>query len=492
MRQAFAVALAAACSCARAQPVPAARSGFLELKTADYLVETDLPQPAAREAVARMEEVRAALLAASWRPPAETRERLRVVLLASPQRLRQYGNPGMSAFYQPSDLFGEPFLILAAEPGSSVVLTHELAHAQHGAFLPRGPRWFFEGLACYLETLRYDADRDEWIVGEPAADRLDWLDEHPQTDYGRVLSAATSEVVSLGGQEGFAFQSASWMLVFYLANERRPQLDEYVGRLARHEDARSAFGAAFPGLDARALAAEAASYRRKLARGEAGVHLQRVRVAHAPAGVQVRALPPGDGEAIGAELYFLSPGLSRQAAHLGEARAAADRALRLDPVQPVALAVQLALAESGGAAPPLARLREAAVKRPDDYRAQMLLAFAAGPRRPDERREALLRAARLAPDNAAVLNALAWHDLTHGRAAEAVPIAQKAAELAPARPAVLDTLASALARSSRCAEAASIEERAVELTADGELRRRLLGRLQAMRAGCADLPLEDE
>ena len=83
----------------------------------------------------------------------------------------------------------------------------------------------------------------------------------------------------------------------------------------------------------------------------------------------------------------------------------------------------------------------------------------------------------------------------HGRAAQALSMAQKAAELAPGRAAVLDTYATALAKASRCADAVRVEERAVELTAEhasGELRRRLLARLDSMRAGCADVPLEDE
>ena len=94
-----------------------------------------------------------------------------------------------------------------------------------------------------------------------------------------------------------------------------------------------------------------------------------------------------------------------------------------------------------------------------------------------------------------MLNALAWHDLTHGRAAGAVEIARKAAALAPGRAAVLDKLAAALALSGNCAEATSAEEQAVELAAEHaslELRRRLLARLDAMRAGCAKIPLDEE
>ena len=488
-----AVCLAVLLSACAGAPRPPERSGaFLELQSAHYLLLTDLPEALARSRVARMEDIRAALLAGSWRGEDLARERLRVIELASPARLHEFANPGMSAFYQPADLFGEPFLILAAEGAddSSVVLKHELAHAQHGTFLPRSPRWLFEGLACYLETVRPDAARGAWIFGEPAQDRVDWLRQHPDVDYRRVLSMASGEVVSLGGQEGFGFQSASWLLVFHLVNDRRAQLDDYLSRLARHEEGEKAFAAAFPDLDAATLAREASLYQQALTRGEARIQLREVRVAPAAAEARVRAVAPADVEAMRAQLFFLSPGLPRAQAHLASARAAAEGALRLDPSQPLALAVQLALPEA--AAPSLDRIREAARRRPEDYRAQMLLAFAVGAEREQERNAALERAARLAPDNAAVLNALAWHRLTHGRAEEALPIARKAATLAPGRAAVLDTLATALAKSSRCAEAAAVEEQALSLSAGRDLRQKLEARLAAMRAGCADLPLDEE
>ena len=393
--------LAAACACARAPGLLRERSAFLEMGSEHYVLVTDLPEEAAREAVRRMEDVRAALWQGSWRGEDVPREPLRVIRLGSLERLREFANPGMSAFYQPSDLFGEPFLILAAEaPGASdVVLKHELAHAQHGAFLSRSPRWFFEGLACYLETLRQDGERGAWVFGEPARDRLEFLREHPEVDPLRVLSASTAEAVVLGGQEGFAFQSASWLIVFYLANERRDGLDDFVHRLARREGAEAAFAAAFPGLQPGTLAEEAARYGRALARGDVAPRVQEIRLASGSPAVQVRALSAADVEAMRAQLFFLSPGLPRSRAHLAQARGAADLALRLDPGHPLALAVQLAL-PGEGAEPPLDRIREAARRRPEDYRAQMLLALAVGSGRPAERQAALANAARLAPRNA--------------------------------------------------------------------------------------------
>ena len=490
-------------ACAHSAPAPDSTSRFVELEGAHFVLLTDLPEPAARESLAQMENILQALAAGSWRGETLPREKHRVVELAFAAELHRFASPAMSAFYQPVDLFGEPMLVVSAEEGGAdnVVLKHELAHALHGSFLPRSPRWFFEGLACYLETLRHDPARHRYVLGEPSADRMHYLRYHPGTDFRRVFSLPTREAVLLAGQEGYAFQSASWLLVFYLANEHPSELDDYIARLARREEAQAAFVAAFRGLDVETLGAEAERYfqslRQDAQEAEAAVRYQLRYVPDPPAAadVQVRKVPLADVEALRAELLFLSPGLPRSRAHLAESRQAVEDALRLDPSHPLALAVQLALPESANAAAPLERIRAAAAARPADYRSQMLLAFALGPGQPEARRAALSRAVELAPENPTVLNALAWHEVTHGRAGEAVALATKAAGLAPTRAAVLDTLASALARSSRCEEAVRVEERAVELTAEhasGTLRKKLLARLDAMRAGCADVPLDEE
>jgi len=497
-----AVAMVFACACAHGRSAPSVDPGFLELESAHYVLLTELPEPDARRTLGRLENVRAALIAGSWRSETAPAEKLRVILLASSARFHEFASAGMSALYQPVDLFGEPMLVMTAdrEGEGGAILQHELAHAVHGSFLPRNPRWFFEGLACYLETLRYDAAADRFLVGEPNLDRLHFLRLHRETDYRRVLSTSTREAVLLSGQDGYAFQSAAWLLVFYLANERAAELDDYILRLGRGEPGQAAFGAAFRGLDPDSLAQRAEPYRQMLQEALEGARpsawrIREVRLPPWQGEVKVRRTPPAEVEALRAELFFLSPGIPRDRARLAEARTALDRALQLDPLHPLALAVQAALSEGADGPPSLDRIRAAARERPRDFRAQMLLAIAVGPGRPDERRSALIQAAGLAPGNATVQNALAWHDLTHGRASEAVAVARKAAALAPGRAAVLDTLAAALALSSQCAEATRVEEQAVELAAEHasiELRRRLLARLDAMRAGCANVPLDQE
>jgi len=503
MRRLISCAAAAVCACAHANDVPDGAPVFLELESAHYVLFTDLREADARETIGRLENVRGALIQGSWHGDLSPSEKLRVIELASSTELHEFVSSAMTAFYQPIDLFGEPMLVMSTDqgPAENVVLKHELAHALHGSFLPRSPRWLFEGLACYLETLRYDAAADRYVVGEPNADRLHFLQLHPETDFRRALSTSTREAVLLGGQEGYAFQSAAWLIVFYLANERGTGLDGYIHRLALGQEAQAAFTAASGGLSLDALAGEVERYQTRMRHdGESATprlqyRIREVRLPPWNGEVHARRVPAADVEGLRSELFFLSPGIPRDRAHLGKARDAAEAALRLDPTQPLALAVEMALPEGFGAPPPLERIRAAANRRRDDYRLHMLLALAVGPGRPDERRAALARAAELAPQNAIVLSVLASHDVTHGRALQAIPLAQRAAELAPGRAAVLDTLATALARSSRCAEATRVEERAVELAAEhvsAELRKQLLARLDAMRAGCVAVPLDEE
>src|SRR5882762_3805659 len=328
MRRLLTCAVALACGCAHGRSASDSRPAYLELESDHYVLLTDLPERDAGKTLGRLENVRSALIQGSWHRDALPREKLRVVQLASSARFHEFASSGMSAFYQPVDLFGEPMLVMTADQGAAgdAILQHELAHALHGSFLPRNPRWFFEGLACYLETLRYDAAADRHLIGEPNEDRLHYLRLHQGTDYARVLSTSTREAVLLSGQDGYAFQSAAWLLVFYLANERGAALDDYIQRRARGEAAQAAFSAAFAGLDPGTLAQDAARYEKILTtaaggRSRPGYRVREVRLPAWEGAVQVRATSPAEVEALRAELYFLSPGLPRNQAHLAEARA---------------------------------------------------------------------------------------------------------------------------------------------------------------------------
>jgi Flp pilus assembly protein TadD len=482
--RATAALLAIACACSHAQ-APRRPGEFVEMESEHFTLAADLPDEYARATLRDLENVRAALAQAAWHARTDDAGKLQVVQFASSAELHQFASRTIDAFYQPVDLFGEPMLVLTTEqgPAQSTVLKHEMAHAIYGTFLFRAPRWLSEGLACYLETLRYDAVAQRWIAGEPSEARLSYLRAHGDLDFAHFLALPAREAVLLR-DDAYAYQTVGWLAVFYLANERRDRLDDLIDRLARGDDPDKSMAAA--GIDIQALAAALHSYRPEAHR------TMEVQPPQWRGDVQVRTLVPADVQALRAELFFLSPGLPRTEARLPAAAQAANAALQEDPTHPLALAVQAALA-GGPDALLVKSIRAAAEKRSEDFRAQLLLALVLPDNEPVERRAALVKAAALAPHNAPVLNALAWHDVTHGRAKDAVPLAERAARLAPANAAVLDTLATALAVSARCREATKTEERALELAgerASAEFRKQLVARLDAMRAGCAAVPLE--
>jgi len=79
--------------------------------------------------------------------------------------------------------------------------------------------------------------------------------------------------------------------------------------------------------------------------------------------------------------------------------------------------------------------------RPDDWRAWLLLGNALGERSKDEKEAAYRKAVALNPDSAWAHNDLAHLLATHGRAKEALPIANRALDLGPADPSSIHTLA---------------------------------------------------
>jgi tetratricopeptide (TPR) repeat protein len=337
------------------------------------------------------------------------------------------------------------------------------------------------------------------VFGEPDQNRLFHLNAHPETDLGRVFAMTPEQESKLGWEEAYAFNSASWLVVFYLANERRPQLTDYIQRLAKAEDPAAAFDAAFGGLAVDQLWRDLATYKQNVLFQQTGLGERRadykaLRLQLPPwkGTIAVRALAKADVAALRGELFLYTFGDEDAAAHRRRARAAADEALALDASHPLALAVRLAV-DRDVSEEAIERVRAATRSRETDPRAWQLLGSVLRDSDFLERKAALEKAVALAPDNVAALDALAWDHVRGGRAKEAMPVAVRAATLAPGRSTALDTLAAALAISGRCAEALKLQERAVEIIpqeASSRYKAALTSRLQAFREGCRDVPLK--
>lgn len=416
-------------------------NAWRELTSAHFTLRTDLAEPEARASIGQLEVVRAALLAGSWYGATEPQGRTLVIQVEDESELEEFARLGIAGFAA-TDAFGERVLVMSAEHGAfeQTVTKHELAHALADHILLRQPRWLSEGLATYLETVRVQDDKA--VFGEPGVERLNYLRRFPVSDYDAVLRMG-SQMLSLSGEDGYAFENAAWVLVHWLANERRPQLDAYLTRLARAEDPEKAFAAVFPGLTEAEIGRSIRAYVLEGVYTKISVPLPRIDKA-----AVVRSLAPAEVHATRADLIAI--GLAK-GDHAKLARAEAEEALRIDPGNPLALKV----ARRGDA-------NAATRGHPDDWRSWVLLAEQEKAKDP---REALEKASALAPLNAQVLAKLAWQ-VSRTDPKRALELAGRAAHLQPGRSSLLDTYAAILSLTGHCAEAGAIERRAIEVLPD--------------------------
>ncbi len=371
-----------------------------------------------------------------------------------------------------TDLLGESVAVVgpAGQRDDLRIVLHEVAHQLAASAFARQPRWFAEGLATYLETIAVEGEA-AWVgrvndlrAGEAAAIR--------------VSSAELFAWRGGAGQPGF--YGRAWLLVHYLVNHRPGAFTRLQKRLARAEDPLAAFAAElseYDPRDPRALARLDSDLDAHLRGGEyAAVRLPFERPALTFA---ERALGAAEVHAIRLALPSAHPGARPE-----DRAAEIDEALREDPGHPVAL-----MRRGQGLLQPerMALALEATRTHAASWQAWAFLASAVSSTEHCGREAALRRAMSLAPENAPLLNDLAWSLVEGGRAAEALPIAEMAGRLEPWRASVLDTYAAAAAATGRCEEAVRAEERAVDLMPEeasaGE-RAALEDRLERYRSGC--------
>src|SRR5438105_3930474 len=150
-----------------------------------------------------------------------------------------------------------------------------------------------------------------------------------------------SEAMQLSPEAGFAYESAAWVLVHYLANQRKEKFDAFLGRLGRAEDPRKAFAAEFPDLTDGKLPEEIARYVKEFS--------QYVRFSIEWPQIQpkaaIRAVPRPEVHALRADLLRISPGYKRTPERDAQQKSELAQALAGDPGNPLALE----LSESGDA-----------------------------------------------------------------------------------------------------------------------------------------------
>jgi hypothetical protein len=215
--------LAVLCACAAMRSTDPLN--WSELQSEHFQLRTDLTPEDARQAIADLELLRAALLAAGWHSSLAGQGRTLVVELASGAELREFAHKGIEGFVA-TDAFHQPIMVVSADRDldDQQVLEHELAHVITNAFLVRNPRWVAEGTACYLETLKLDRKRKKLFVGGVNADRIVFLQRYPVLDYSTLMQTGR-EVEEMTPEAGYAFETGAWLLVHWLVDTRAKRFD---------------------------------------------------------------------------------------------------------------------------------------------------------------------------------------------------------------------------------------------------------------------------
>jgi len=467
MRRAVAFALVAAAGCALA---PVRPEGFVcpvrggpawtEVRTEHFLLRTDLPAATAGAFARELEDVHATYRAFfGGRAPAGV---VPVTAMRTARAYRELGLPDSQAI----TLVGEPGLrvAIAASPvlvgfsrmeraqiiqkyeesGRMLAATgrHELGHVFAMQTMPLQPAWLQEGLASFLEGSRLEGGRARF--GKASEERR-WELEGETVAVQTVLEQ--HEVV-----HSRVFYVSSLRLVGALVAHHRAAFDGYLAALARGDDPRHAWRAAFPQYDLdvpatmKTLDALASSWKGDVDAFD----------LEAPAPGRVldsRVLPAAEVHAERLEVM-----LAGSAA--GPFRTEAAEALAEDPGCEPALLVDAFLAPEADRE---ARLRAALARKPGSAR----LAFALMRFAPEAEHDALLeQALRGGPTDGLQRTLLAHWLAGKGRAAEALPLAERATAEVPFAWRGWYALAEAKAGLGRCDEAAKdlklVEEMAPE------------------------------
>jgi len=451
-RVVLAALLCAACS--HRQRLPDGSFAFLEVHSDHFRLRTDLPEAEARQAVIELERVRNAFLVSLFSPDLDAGAPLDVVALADVEEMAEFAPPRTLGFFAQSSTGHRMIALSGDDPAGSVVLRHELAHHLLYLAIPRQPRWFSEGVACYLETTRYDRSRGQWVVGELDQRRLEFSARNPVTHWDAVLKMGPQYMSGNPGR-AYAFETHSWLLFHFLANTHPAETDSFLGRLQARMDPVAAFTASYPGLNEQRIGEGVHAYL------NGGKYVQRFfSVPEPPVQIGVRRLSTAETHALRARLLAakMMPGWLRPA------RTEIALALSADPGEPEALALDFEITERP-LADQIESARTAVALHPDDARAALLLAerLPAG----DERHLAIERALELAPDDPDALRLGAFDSLEGDRFPEALERARRGQRVAPTNPRALHALAAALAANGRCAEASQVEQRALEVLPDG-------------------------
>ena len=453
-----------------------ARGGpaWAEVATEHFTVASDLPLPDAERIARELESVREWVLASLFQGRApEVPGRVRVVAFRTMVEFDAFAPPAMRAFLTRNAL-GESVIVMPGRLGveQRVAIAHELAHHVVRYAYPRQPRWFAEGLAGLAEA----------VGDDPGGAPFGQIPPHHERGFETVHVTVRELLAWDGRAPDGRYHDTATVLAHYLLHAEPGRFAELERRLRDAEDPAVTWRAVFPEWDPATSGGPEALDRLLYAHGACRAAVSPAISLESRAAPVARPLSPGEVHATRLSLARFSRG---QPDGTVAERAEMEEALAEDQDHVVALQVKAELER----ADPLPLARRAASAHPDDARAWLWLSSAArGPELDDERLRALERAVALAPDSPIAANNLAWNLLHRDRIAEALPLAVRAARLAPGDAAVLDTLAGVQEAQGRCVDALSTAGRALDLLPEGasdEARAPWLVRVRRLQAQCS-------
>ncbi len=115
-----------------------------------------------------------------------------------------------------------------ATPETTSVLRHELVHHFAASIYRRQPRWFAEGLAQFLETVRVSEDGKSVVVG---AVNLEALRKYHAFRSVRVADALSwsAKADTMSEETVHGLYGLSWVMVHWLYNAHPQQFDAAAG-----------------------------------------------------------------------------------------------------------------------------------------------------------------------------------------------------------------------------------------------------------------------
>jgi hypothetical protein len=424
------------------------------MTTEHFVVDTDLDADEARVMVRQLENLRHVMAEVTFGGEPAPAARVRVLALRQDE-YAHFGHQAAGVFVDWT-LF-QPMLVTS--PGgdwatfSSNVRKHELAHYVSSLYVDMRlqPRWFAEGTATYLETLRYDEQTGAIEIGHHP-------DGYEYLDYMKPVTV--QELWDWGESTPYEelrhrLYATSWAAVHYLFDKRPADIVEFERALARGEEARKAWNQIFPDLDDTGLADAIRKYIHKRDNKIAKATIPPIEVT-----AQTRPLSEADVLGLRAELYMALQGASKRTLDETKrlAKTTIDASLAVDPASFWAHQVNLFYFDIAPSSLELAR--KTIANQQENWLAWLwyaeVLRRAKGPL--DEQRSALSKSLDLAPGNPVALTQLAWVEARAGHWKSALAVAARAVRRPPVQSDSLVAYAAALSRTGQCDDARVVEQ----------------------------------